>query len=297
MSLQWYPGHMTKARRELAAKMASQDVMLEVLDARLPLTSHNPVIAEARGNVPVVRILTRADLADPDVTVAWLRYFNAQPGSVAFASTMPTGSKGAHANQASKHVADACKQLGLKHTRERPLHAVIAGIPNVGKSTLINMLAGRTVAIVGDKPAVTKVQQHVITENGMILTDTPGLMWPKIEDETAAFRIALVGSIPDTAIDYATLANFGATLMLERYPQALVTRFKLASVPPTAHDLLVEIGKRRGCLKPGGGVDLHKAAEILVREVRSGGLGRISLEVPPPTPSPTSPASAPPSTP
>jgi ribosome biogenesis GTPase A len=157
---------------------------------------------------------------------------------------------------------------------------MIVGVPNVGKSTLINTLMNRVVAVVGDKPAVTKAQQQVVLSNGMVLWDSPGLMWPKLEDEAGSHRLALAGSIPDTAIDYLNVAMFGAEFFLADYPERLLARFKLASLPPTPEALIAEIGRRRGCLRSGGGIDLHKAAEILVHEFRSGGLGRISLESP-----------------
>jgi ribosome biogenesis GTPase A len=158
---------------------------------------------------------------------------------------------------------------------------VIAGVPNVGKSTLVNILMNRAVAKVGDKPAVTKQQQVVHLPGGMVLTDSPGLMWPKIEQEARAFRLAFAGSIPDTAIDYLTIAMFGAELLLERYADLTIAHYKLAAIPPGAEALLREIGRRRGALRKGGAVDLHKAAEVLVHEFRAGVIGHVSLETPP----------------
>jgi ribosome biogenesis GTPase A len=160
------------------------------------------------------------------------------------------------------------------------VRALIAGVPNVGKSTLINVLMDRLVARTSDKPAVTKVQQRVVLPGGMVVTDSPGIMWPKIEDEAGAFRLALAGSIPDTAIDYLTIGGFGARIFLEGYAALIVARYKLAAVPATPEALLHEIGRRRGGLRSGGTVDLHKASEILVHEFRQGTLGRISLEAP-----------------
>jgi len=155
-------------------------------------------------------------------------------------------------------------------------------VPNVGKSTLINTLMNKLVAKTGDKPAVTKEQQTVKLKSGMVITDSPGLMWPKIEDELGAFRLAFAGSIPDTAIDYLTIAMFGAKLVLERYAPLAVARYKLATTPASPEALLTEVGRRRGGLRPGGIVDLHKASEIFVHEFRGGVLGRISLERPAP---------------
>jgi ribosome biogenesis GTPase A len=273
MSLQWYPGHMTKARRELAALMPSQDLIIEVLDARLPASSTNPVLGELRRGKPCVRVLTKSDLADPAATKAWLAALEA-PGVAAFASTSE------RPQDTRKRIAELAARLGVRHTKDRPARALIAGVPNVGKSTLINLLMDRLAAKTGDKPAVTKVQQRLVTPGGMIITDSPGIMWPKIEDEAGALRLALAGSIPDTAIDYLTIGLFGAQLLLARYPELVVARYKLAGVPATAEALLTEIGRKRGGLGPGGTVDLHKASTILVHEVRQGAIGRVTLEDP-----------------
>ncbi|MEZ4364970.1 MAG: ribosome biogenesis GTPase YlqF [Kofleriaceae bacterium] len=275
MSLQWYPGHMTKARRELAELMPSQDVVIEVLDARLPLASSNPLIAELRAGKPCVKVLTRSDLADPTVTVAWLAHLRVDGEVVALAST------NAKPDLARRAITSACERLGGRRAPDRPVRALITGVPNVGKSTLLNTLVGRPVAKVGDKPAVTKGQQKVALRQGMLVTDSPGLMWPKVEDERAAFRLAFAGSIPDTAIDYLTIAMFGAEALLTRYPERVVARYKLAATPRSPEALLTEVGRRRGGLRPGGVVDLHKAAEVLVHEFRAGVMGPISLEDPP----------------
>lgn len=275
MSLQWYPGHMTKARRELAALMPSQDVMIEVLDGRLPKASSNPIIAEVRGTKPVIKVLTKSDLADPAVTRAWIEYLEGEPGVKAFASTTE------RPQVTRKRIAELCRNLAQHRGPDKPVRALIAGVPNVGKSTLVNILMNRLVAKVGDKPAVTKEQQAVHLPNGMQLTDSPGLMWPKIEHEPRAFRLAFAGSIPDTAIDYFTIGMFGAEFLLARYPALVVARYKLGSAPPSPEALLTEIGRRRGGLRKGGTVDLHKAAELLVHEFRDGVLGPISLEAPP----------------
>lgn len=275
MSLQWYPGHMTKARRELAALMPSQDVMIEVLDGRLPKASSNPLLAEIRGQKPVIKVLTKSDLADPEVTRAWVTYLEGEPGVKAFAATTerPTVTR--------KRIAELCRGLALHRGPDKPVRALIAGVPNVGKSTLINTLMNDKVAKVGDKPAVTKEQQAVTLASGMTITDSPGLMWPKIENEPRAFRLAFAGSIPDTAIDYLTIGMFGAEYLLARYPHLVVARYKLAVPPPSAEALLTEVGRRRGGLRKGGVVDLHKAAELLVHEFRAGAIGPISLEEPP----------------
>jgi ribosome biogenesis GTPase A len=304
MSLQWYPGHMTKARRELFELAPSQHVIIEVLDARLPAASSNPLIAELAKHKPRICVLTKSDLADPVVTAEWLQYLEAQGGPLQ--PTVPAVAEGeapstapALPREAQRPpilaiavtterqpetralLAAACKRLGLYPEPARRVRALIAGVPNVGKSSLINTLMQRAVANVGDKPAVTKVQQQAVLKNGLVLTDSPGMMWPKIEDEAGALRLGFAGSIPDTAVDYIIMATFGAKILLERYADQVIARFRLDGAPRSAQELLEEIGRRRGALRSGGVVDLHKASEILVREFRSGGLGRISLEKPP----------------
>jgi len=274
MSLQWFPGHMTRARRELAALMPSQDIVIEVLDARLPRASSNPVISELRLGKPAIKVLTKSDLADPEVTRAWLAHFAAEPNVTAFASTTDKP------NATRKRIAELTRGFADHRGKDKPVRALIAGVPNVGKSTLINTLANREVAKVGNKPAVTKEQQRVKLDGGMELTDTPGLMWPKIDDERRAFRLAFAGSIPDTAIDYYTIGQFGAAYLVSNYSSLVVARYRLDAGPSSADDLLLEIGRRRGLLLKGGVVDLHKAAELLVHEFRAGTIGPISLETP-----------------
>jgi ribosome biogenesis GTPase A len=274
MLLQWYPGHMTKARRELAELLPSQDLVIEVLDARLPAASTNPVIGELRGATPCIKILAKADLADPAVTTAWLAALARAPhvATLAAAANRP--------QETRKQLAALAGRLGLKARPDRPIRALIAGVPNVGKSTLINILVDRLVAKTGDRPAVTKAQQRVTLASGMVVTDSPGILWPKIEDEATGLALALAGSIPDTALDYLTIGLYGARLLLDRYAALLAARYKLPAGPLAPDAVLDHIARRRGGLRAGGAVDLHKGAEILVHELRQGTIGRISLEAP-----------------
>jgi ribosome biogenesis GTPase A len=276
MALQWFPGHMTKARRELAERMTSVDLVIEVLDARMPLSSRNPLVRELRGGKPFIEVLTRSDLADPAVTRLWLDAPSDDPARVAVIAC---------SNERPPETRSRLFALLDEQAKRRPgksLRLLIAGIPNVGKSTLINTLMNRTVAAVSDRPAVTKQQQRVELSNGMSLTDTPGLMSPKIEDEAMALRLALGGAIPATAVDYETIALAAAPYLLAQYGALLDARFKLGVLPTGAEALLEAIGARRGFRRLGGGIDLHKASEVLVNEFRSGKLGRISLERPAP---------------
>ena len=275
MSIQWYPGHMTKARRVIAEAMPGQDVVIEVLDARMPRASENPAVAELRGAKPCVRVLTKSDLADPDVTRLWLEHFDDPSAeTITLAVSLERGA------DARTKIAAACATLANPTRGRTSAHAIVVGIPNVGKSTLINSLAQRSVAKVGDEPAVTKAVQQVVLKNGMILSDNAGILWPNIEDKGAGMRLALGGALPDSAIDLESVALFGAGLFLERYPRLLEKRYKLTELPADADALIVEIGRRRGCLRSGGVVDRHKAAVILIHDFRSGALGRITLERP-----------------
>jgi len=275
VTIQWYPGHMTKARRNIAEAMPSHDVVIEVLDARMPHASENPVIRELRGSKPCVKVLAKADLADPEATRAWLEHLDDPDHSVRALAV--SQSRGA---EARARIAEACGLLA-KPTRGRTAaRALVVGIPNVGKSTLINTLALRAVAKVGDEPAVTKAVQVVTLQNGMVLSDNPGILWPRMEDQGATMRLGFGGAFPDVTLDFESVALFGAGVLLERYPQLLAQRYKLATMPADADALLVEIGRRRGCLRAGGVVDRHKAADILIHDFRNGSLGRITLELP-----------------
>jgi ribosome biogenesis GTPase A len=285
MSIQWYPGHMTKARKAMAEAVPKHDVVIEVLDARMPRASENPVVAEVRKQKPCIKVLSKSDLADPVITKQWLRYFESErneptrdhPSGKVLAIALSTD----RLSEARNRIPELCKRLALHPSGiGKTVRAMIVGIPNVGKSTLINTLMNRKVAKVGDEPAVTKGQQQVELKNGMTLSDNPGILWPNIENGFASLRLALGGAIPDTAIDYETVAMFGAQFFLDRYPELVLARYKLKELPQDAQALLHEIGRRRGGLRSGGVVDVHKAADILIHEFRTGSLGRISLEAP-----------------
>ncbi|MDQ3030870.1 MAG: ribosome biogenesis GTPase YlqF [Myxococcota bacterium] len=279
MSLQWFPGHMAKARRELAELMPSQDVLIEVLDARMPASSHNPLVTELWGARPRIEVLTKSDLADPAVTSAWLRALeSASPADEASGAVFAIAVSSDSPRETRARIAELSERVGGR--RGKKVRALIAGIPNVGKSTLINTLMNRTVAVVSDRPAVTREQQRVVLPTGMVVTDSPGLMSPKIEDESVALRLAFGGAIPATAVDYERMAGSVAPHLLAHYAPLLEARFKLGAIPEGPEALLEAIGRRRGFLRAGGVVDTHKAAEVLVHEFRAGRLGRISLESP-----------------
>jgi ribosome biogenesis GTPase A len=275
MQTQWYPGHMAKARRAIAESMAIHDVVIEVIDARMPASSTNPVITELRGQKPCIKVLSKSDLADPAVTAAWLRLYEDSGGPVAALAVRTD-----RPAEIRSRVPELCQRLGRPTRQRTTVRAMVVGIPNVGKSTLINTLMDRKVAKVGDEPAVTKAKQQVILKSGMMLSDHPGILWPKIQEDAATYRLALGGALPDRALEYETVALFAAKFFQERYSQCLLDRYKLTAMPEGPDALLVEIGRRRGALRAGGAVDLHKAADVLIHDFRSGALGRISLEEP-----------------
>ena len=278
MSIQWFPGHMNSARRKAAETMEFIDVVIEVLDARLPEASCNPMITELRllRQRPCLKILNKADLADPAATQAWLNLFNRQPGVKAVA--LSCKNKGDAAR-----VPALCQQLAPhRNTTHNPLRMMIMGIPNVGKSTLMNTLLKRRVANVGDEPAVTKSQQsHNINEH-MTLTDSPGLLWPKIENPEDGLKLATIHAIGRNATIDEEVAEYLAATVLARYPGLLAARYGVAEEGLDGMDVIEAVAKKRGCLLKGrsGEPDMEKAAMILLTDYRSGKLGRISLETP-----------------
>lgn len=273
-SIQWFPGHMNKARNEVKEIMPEMDVVIEVIDARIPYSSENPMVAALRGQKPVIKILNKADLADPILTQKWMDYLEAQDGVRAMACDN---------NKADdvKRIVQLCKNLvPNKVGTGRQIKAMIMGIPNVGKSTLINTLAGRAVAKTGDEPAVTKSQQLIKIDNEIMLYDTPGMLWPKVENAHSGYRLAATGGIRDTAFDFADVAGYTAEYLIEAYPELLKERYKIDDLPKTDWEFFEVAGRSRGLLKKGGIVDTYRMSEILVNELRSGTLGRITLETP-----------------
>ncbi len=271
---------MAKARREVTEKLKFIDVVIELLDARIPLASRNPMIDELVSHKPRLILLNKADLADPTVTASWKSYFEAKGATVL--------SINAQNGKGTEKIPNACKQLAKpiiekmvsRGMKPRAIRAMILGIPNVGKSTLINRLASKRTAQVGDRPGVTKRQQWIKVGTELELLDTPGILWPKFEDQIIGYRLAATGAIKDELLDFQDIALFLLNYLKDFYPSLIQERYKLESVPEDGLALFDEIGKKRGCLLGGGYVDYDKAAEIILREMRSGMLGRISLERP-----------------
>ncbi|RTR32060.1 ribosome biogenesis GTPase YlqF [Shewanella atlantica] len=274
MAIQWYPGHMHKARKEIEEVMPQVDLVIEVLDARIPYSSENPMVSTLRGNKPCIKLLNKSDLADPETTQRWIEYLEREQGVKAMAITTLQAAQ-------VKKIPDLCRKFVPSRDKvEKDIRTMIMGIPNVGKSTIINTLAGRMIAKTGNEPAVTKVQQRINLRNGIVLSDTPGILWPKVDNEKSSYRLAVTGAIKDTAMEYEDVAMFAAEYFLQAYPEAIAERYKLKELPDTDIELLEAIGRKRGALRPGGRIDLHKVSELVLHEFRSGKIGQLSLETP-----------------
>lgn len=278
MSIQWFPGHMTQARKKAGETLAMADVVVEVLDARLPVASSNPMIHELRAfrQRPCLKLLNKADMADPLATKAWLDYFAQQPGVMAVAISCKKASDVARipglAQKLAPHRNDAVK----------PLRLMIMGIPNVGKSTLMNALVKKKVAAVGDQPAVTKSQQRIDISSRLTLYDTPGMLWPKIAHPVDGLMLAASHAVGVNAYIGEDVAIFLADFLLQAYPALLTARYGFATDGLDGVAVIEAVAKKRGCLLKGRGgeYDREKAAAILLTDYRSGALGRISLETP-----------------
>jgi ribosome biogenesis GTPase A len=273
MAIQWFPGHMHAAQLEIKAAMPKTDVVIEVLDARIPFSSQNPMLAELRGNRPCLKVLTKSDLADEAQTAVWQEYLERTPGvRVRIATTDDIST--------IRSLKFAAARL-VPHREGKTVNAMIVGIPNVGKSTLINIVAGRKIAKTGNVPAVTKQQQRVDIGDGVSLCDTPGMLWHNVHNVSSGYRLALVGSIQETAMDYADIAFFGARFMLANYPARLQERYDfIEGMPATELALIEEIGRKRGCLNKNNMIDVDRASKIFVLELRTGVLGRLTYETP-----------------
>lgn len=273
MTIQWFPGHMLETKNLLKNAISKVDVILEILDARLPDTSANPLVDKLCEDKFRLKILNKKDLADPECTRQWLNHFESRLKLPAVAIT---GTDRSEAEEALKYAVKH-----ISRNRARKLKVMVIGIPNTGKSTILNSLAGKKIAKTGNVPAVTRHQQRTSLKNNIDIYDTPGILWPVIEPETKAYILAASGAISDTAVDYSDIGFFAAELLIKQYPDLLMARYNFLQAPPEeALDFIETLGRARGCLKKGGVVDLQKASEALIRELRAGRIGSISFETP-----------------
>ncbi|MCF8005928.1 MAG: ribosome biogenesis GTPase YlqF [Methylovulum sp.] len=274
MQIQWYPGHMHKASKEIKEIMPHIDLIIEVLDARIPFSSQNPMLAALRGTTPCIKLLNKSDLADPEQTLRWQQFLEQEQGVKTMTSTIDGADK-------IRQLPALChKLLPAKEAGDRLLHALIMGIPNVGKSTLINILANRTIAKTGNEPAITKMLQRIDIGDNIILMDSPGMLWPNLENKNTGYRLAVTGAIKDTAIQHDDVAFFAIEYLLGHYPQLLQARYQLPEVPDSEQSFITHVGRKRGCLIAGGKVDQDKVAKLVLAELRAGMLGKITLESP-----------------
>lgn len=275
MPIQWFPGHMHATRKALAERLPEIDVVIELLDARLPGSSANPLLAELTRGKPALKVLNKQDLADPDTTAQWLAHLQSLPGTQAIALD-------ASITAPARQLVQACRALApLRGGMVKPLRVLICGIPNVGKSTLINTLTGQRSAKTGDEPGITKTEQKIVLANDVYLVDTPGMLWPRILVEQSGYHLAASGGIGRNAYDEAEVALVLLAQVRVAYGERLAARYKLEGIDTLGEaELLSAIGRKRGGLLAGGLVNLHKAAEIVLNDFRAGAWGRVSLETP-----------------
>jgi ribosome biogenesis GTPase A len=279
MTIQWFPGHMAKARRQVTEKLKLVDIVIELVDARIPLSSRNPMIEEIIGQKPRLVLLNKADMADPVKTDQWITYFEEQ--GIKALAVNAQGGKGLHsivqsAKDILKEKFDRMKSRGM---RPRAIRAMIVGIPNVGKSTLINRLAKKNIAKTGNTPGVTKAQQWIKVGKELELLDTPGILWPKFEDERVGYKLALTGAIKDTILNLQDIALYGLKFLETHYPDRLKERYSLDEIPEEVLAKFDAVGKKRGCLMAGGEVNYDKTSEVIIRDIRNVQLGPMTFDM------------------
>ena len=280
MNVQWYPGHMTKAKRQMQEDIKLIDLIIELVDARVPLSSRNPDIDELGKNKSRLILLNKSDLADERQNEAWKTYFQAK----GFYVVKVDSRNGSGMKAINNVIQEACKEKIERDRRRgiknRPIRAMVVGIPNVGKSTFINTFAGRACAKTGNKPGVTKGKQWIRLNKGVELLDTPGILWPKFEDQSVGMRLAMIGSIKDEILNTDELALNLIRFLMEYYPGRLTERYGCEETAQEALTVYEEIARRRGCIKKGQELDYTKTGMLLLDDFRSGKLGRITLELP-----------------
>ncbi|MCI9566866.1 MAG: ribosome biogenesis GTPase YlqF [Lawsonibacter sp.] len=290
MNIQWYPGHMTKTRRQIEADLKLVDVVAEIVDARIPVSSRNPDIDAICAGKPRLIVLNRADQADPIQNKAWTAWFRGRGWSVLETDAKTGKGIGQFSAVVQGVLKDQIARWREKGQVGRPVRAMVVGVPNVGKSTFINKVAKKKSAKAGDRPGVTRGKQWVHVDRGLDLLDTPGILWPKFEDPVTGMDLAFTGAVKDEIMDVETLGCHFMALLGERYPQALMDGYKLPAVPVReegeedvawGYRILQDCAAKRGMRISGGDVDTERMARVLLDEYRGGKLGRFTLEVPP----------------
>ena len=280
MNIQWYPGHMTKTRRQIEADLKMVDAVCEIVDARIPISSRNPDIDSICGNKPRIIVMNRMDLADDDTTKRWMQHFR-NKGYAAVATDCKTKKGISNFQPAVRSVLKEKIERNAAKGMNKPLKVMIVGIPNVGKSTLINQISGRKGAKAENRPGVTRGKQWVTVDNSLLLLDTPGILWPKFEDPNVGMMLAYTGAVKEGVIDIEELAAHLMELMLRFYPNTLKDRYKVEAEQGTpGYVLLEEAGRKRGYLLARGEIHTERMAKVFLDEYRSGKLGHFTLEVP-----------------
>ena len=281
MNIQWYPGHMTKTRRMMEENLKLVDAVCEILDARIPISSRNPDIDAICGTKPRLVILNRIDMADPAMVKKWAEYFKSRGMAVLLTDCKNRKGINGFVPAVRQLLSEKLKRYAEKGQVGRPLKIMVVGIPNVGKSTFINQIAGRKGAKVENRPGVTRGKQWVTVDTGLLLLDTPGILWPRFEDPEVGIRLAYTGAVKDDILDIETLAYHLMEMLWKRYPDAVRARYKI-ELPEDADGtaLLEAAGRKRGFLISGGEIDLERMSKVLLEEYRSCKLGRFTLESP-----------------
>lgn len=276
--LQWFPGHMKKAERLIQENLKSVDLVLEVLDARIPFSSQNPLLKKLLGGKKNLKVLAKADLADENKTQEWIKHFQENNFSaVAVDASKGTGIKNL-ISTAKKLAEEKTHKLAKYGAKPRSARAMVIGIPNVGKSSLINKLAGMNHTKIENRPGVTRAKQWIKISDGLDLLDTPGILYPKFDDKKVALKLAWTFAINDETYDVESVVYLLIETLAEKIPDKLSERYKISTLPNNSQEILSEIGKKRGCLKRGGEVDMEKTARIFLNEFRAGKIGRITLD-------------------
>lgn len=280
MNINWYPGHMAKANRLIAESMDKVDLVVELCDARIPQASRNPILADLVKQKPHILFMNKADLADPAVTEAWVKHYRAQDLTAIPGSAFEAKDRKLLIDEAVSQLSDIIEKAEARGLRDRRLRLMMIGIPNCGKSTLINALAKRKAAATEDRPGVTRGAQWIRTELGYDLLDMPGVLWPKLGTQHDQIALASTGAIKDQILDIVAVAYEAFKILIDRYPDKLMERYKLKDLDMDPYELFEATARKRGCVRSGGRIDENRFASLLLDEFRAGTIGRISLEHP-----------------